>query len=394
MHNPRLDRLTDYPFQRLNALLDGLTPGAEPLALHVGEPQHAVPALVPDVLAADTAAWGKYPPPAGSPAFRAAVAAWMGRRYALPEGMIDADRMILPVSGSREGLFMIGQVLVPEVKQGATPVAVLPNPFYQPYLASAVMNGAEPVLLDAGPETGFLPDVESLPAEVLDRAAFVVVCSPANPQGAVVPADRWRRLVKLARAHDFVLIADECYSEIYSGNPPPGVLEACRDLGGALDHVVVFNSLSKRSNVPGMRTGFVAGDPDVIARFLRLRSYGCAGMPGPIMTVSTALWADEAHVVENRRLYAEKMQDAAAVLGGRFGFAPPAGGFFLWLDVGDGETATRRLWTEAGVRVLPGSYLAQPAADGSNVGARYIRVALVQDRLRTRAALERIAATL
>lgn len=398
MHNPRLDLLTDYPFQRLAALLEGLEPGAAPLMMSIGEPQHPVPALVGEVLATSGAGWGKYPPIAGAPELKGAIAGWAERRYGLPQGMLPPEA-ILPASGTREALYMIAQTVVPERKAGATPLVLMPNPFYQVYLGGVLMQGAEPLLVDAGPDTGFLPDIEALPPETLARAAMVIVCSPANPQGAVVSLERWTALVRLARQHDFVLVADECYSEIYAETPPAGVLEACHALGGSLDNVLVFNSLSKRSSVPGMRSGFVAGDPAIIQRFQRLRAYAAAGMPLPLQMVSAALWSDEAHAVANRRLYQEKISDASAIFGDRFGYHPPAGGFFLWLNVGDGEAATRRLWAEAGVKVLPGRYLARDRVDPvsgavSNVGAPYIRVALVQNRETTQQALQRMVSVL
>lgn len=401
MYNPAVDHLTDYPFQRLRTLLDGVEPpaGTDPLIMSIGEPQHAVPDLATRAIAETAAGWGKYPPPDGTPAWRAAVAGWLTRRYGLPEGMIDAERDLLPVSGTREALYMAGQVIFPRsMRDGSRPASLIPNPFYQVYIGAAVMNGAHPVLVDAPAENGFLPDFARVKEAVLERAACMTLCSPANPQGTVAGLDYWTRLVELARAHDMVLIADECYSEIYRDTPPVGVLEACRELGGGLDNVLVFNSLSKRSSVPGLRSGFVTGDRELVSRFRRLRSYGGAGMPLPVMAAATALWSDEAHVEENRTLYRQKLEDAEAILGPRFGLTAPPGGFFLWLNVGavglDGETATRRLWGEAGVKVLPGRYLSQEADDGTSIGDAYVRVALVHDRETARDGLQRIARTL
>jgi len=387
MLNRRLDQLSEYPFQRLAALLDGIEPGQPPIVMSIGEPQHAVPDLVGTTLAAHGAGWGKYPPIAGTPELRGTVAEWLTRRYALPAGMVTPETMILPASGTREALYMITQVIVDE---GATPppLALMPNPFYQVYLGGALMAGAEPLLVDASAASGFLPDYAALPPEVLDRAAVVTLCSPANPQGAVASLETWKTLITLARRHDFVVLADECYSEIYADTPPPGALEACAALGGSVDNVLVFNSLSKRSSVPGLRSGFVAGDPVLIDRFRRLRAYAAAGMPFPVQAVSAALWSDEAHAAENRRLYQDKVADAARILG----IEAPPGGFFLWLPVPDGEAFTRRLWAEEGVKVLPGAYLARTAADGTNIGAGTVRVALVHDRATTARALARIAA--
>jgi succinyldiaminopimelate transaminase len=395
--NQRLDRLSEYPFARLAALIADIpAPQDGGMSLSIGEPQHAAPALLTETAATQAHLWNKYPPVNGTPDHRAAVAAWATRRYALPDGMIDADRHILPVAGTREALYMLGQVAIAATPGARAPLVVMPNPFYQVYLGAAVMNDAEPLLLTADAATGFLPDVAGLPGDVLDRAAIVYFCSPANPQGAVASLEQWKTLVRLARAHDFLLVADECYSEIWRDAPPPGALDACRDLGGSLDNVVVFNSLSKRSSVPGLRSGFMLGDAEVMARFSRLRSYSAAGTALPLLAAAAALWRDETHAEENRALYQAKMAAADRILGPKLGVdrVAPDGGFFLWLNVGDGEAVTRRLWAEAGIKVLPGRYLTVDEADGSNAGAPYIRVALVHDQDKTEAALTRIAEVL
>jgi succinyldiaminopimelate transaminase len=395
MLNPRLALLPDYPFERLRGLLNPLTPpnAREPIVMSLGEPQHAYPALVQETLAANAHLYGKYPPVAGTPEFRQATAAWLARRYGLPEGMIEADHHIVPVSGTREGLFQCAFLAVPPQKAGRQPAVLMPNPFYQCYAGAALAAGAEPIYLPATRETGFFPDLAALSDEMLDRTAMLYLCSPANPQGAVASLDQLAHLVKLARERDFVLVMDECYAEIYTGAPPPGALEACARLGGSLKNVLVFHSLSKRSNVPGLRSGFVAGDPELIRLFLRIREYGGNPSPLPIYAAATALWREESHVEANRRLYAEKFDMAERVLGNRFGFYRPAGGFFLWLDVGDGEQAARELWTKAAVRVLPGTYLGAEI-DGVNPGKPYIRVAMVHDLDRTAEALRRMAETL
>ncbi|MCU0839280.1 MAG: aminotransferase class I/II-fold pyridoxal phosphate-dependent enzyme [Rhodospirillales bacterium] len=390
MLNPHLTTLTDYPFDRLRALLDGTPPGAPPIALSVGEPRHPPPPWLGDVLAAQPADWGRYPPIEGTPDFRAAVAGWLTRRYALPADFIDADRHVLPVAGTREGLFLIALAVLPERKAGGRPVVLLPNPFYQVYLGAAVVGGAEPVLLPAGPASGFLPDLDALPAALLDRTAIFYLCSPANPQGAIADAGYLEALIGLARRHDFVLIVDECYAEIYDRQPPAGALAAAAALGDAPDRLAVFHSLSKRSSVPGLRSGFVAGDAAILAAFRRLRAYGGATLPLPVLAASAALWRDEAHVAANRALYRAKFDAAERWLAGRFGFYRPAGGFFLWLDVGDGEAAALRLWRQAGVRVLPGAYLGRADAGGVNPGAAYIRIALTADLATTEDALRRL----
>ncbi len=395
MLNPRFNLLPDYPFERLRGLLDPLepAPGKTPIAMSLGEPQHPHPALVGERLAASAHLFGKYPPVRGTEAFRQAVADWLTRRYQLPEGFIRPDHNICPISGTREALFLTALLTVPPEKNGRRPLVLMPNPFYQCYAGAAVLAGAEPVYLPALPENGFLPDIAGLDADILGRTALVYFCSPANPQGAALDLAALQRLVTAARRHDFVLAMDECYAEIYTRTPPAGVLEACVALGGGPEQVLAFHSLSKRSNVPGLRSGFVAGDAALIRQFFRLREYGGAVPPLPVMEAATALWQEESHVVENRRLYDEKFSLAERILSNRFGVARPEGGFFLWLDVGDGEAAARRLWTEAAVRVLPGAYLTAPA-DGPDPGSRYIRIALVNDRETTEEALTRIAETL
>ncbi len=394
MYNTRLDGLTEYPFQRLTALIAGVAPPpGQEIIMSIGEPQHNPPALLHQALAQNPEQWGRYPATPGTPDYRAAVAAWANKRYGLPAGFFDADKNVLPVAGSREGLFMAAQLCVPPSKAGAQPTVLMPNPFYQVYFGAAVMNGAEPVFVQAAKETNFLPDYHSAGRDKLDRAAMAYLCTPANPQGTVAGLDVLKDMIRLARKHDFVLVSDECYSEIYDTAPPAGALAACAALGEGLANVLVFNSLSKRSSAPGLRAGFVAGDAELIAKFSKLRAHGGAVQPYPVMNAAAALWRDESHVEENRALYRAKFEDAEKILGGSFGFYRPAGGFFLWLDVGDGEAATKKLWKEAGVKVLPGAYLARAAkADdpSSNPGRAYIRVALVHDRVRTAEALTRM----
>lgn len=398
MYNTRLDGLTDYPFQRLAALLAGLEPaqGYEPIIMSIGEPQHAPPQILHDALTENPADWGKYPPTAGTPAYRAAVANWCTRRFALPDEFIDPDKNVLPVAGTREGLFMAAQLCVPPSKNGKAPAVLMPNPFYQVYVGAAVMNGAEPILVPAVKETGFLPDYTAIDKVDLERTALTYLCTPANPQGAVASLEHLKDLIGLARKYDFVLVSDECYSEIYDDAPPPGALQACAELGEGLSNVLVFNSLSKRSSVPGLRAGFVAGDADLISKFSKLRAHGGAVQPLPVMTAASALWSDESHVDTNRRLYRDKASDAERILDKKFGFYRPKGGFFLWLDVGNGEEAAQNLWCNAAVKVLPGAYLARGSGPDHaiNPGNPYIRVALVHERKHTAAALTRIAETL
>ena len=389
MLNPRLDLLTDYPFQRLADLL-GAPPGPDSIVMSIGEPQHTPPALVGTIIQETQNEWGKYPPANGTLGFRSAVKDWLTRRFKLSAVLINGDSHILPVAGTREALYMIGQ-LTPAQKSGKPATVLLPNPFYQVYLGAAIMAGAEPIFVAGANDPTAQPDYCALPPEVLDRTTLAYLCSPANPQGSVASLDVLKRTIQLARKHDFILAVDECYSEIWDRDEPSGALTACDQLGQGLKNVVVFHSLSKRSSVPGLRSGFVAGDETLIKSFARIRSYGGAALPLPIIHVSTALWKDEAHVRESRDLYRRKMDMAQSLLGNKAGFRRPDGGFFLWLDVGEGEAATRALWKEAGIRVLPGAYLARDGKDGINPGKAYIRVALVHDLATTEKALSLMA---
>jgi succinyldiaminopimelate transaminase len=396
MFNNALDRLTDYPFDRLRALLDGIQPpaGTTPLIMSLGEPQHPPPDLIGRTIADNAEGWGRYPPLAGTPDFLDAVAGWIQRRYATAPGMIDPGRNIVAVSGTREALYMAGALAIPEEKSGRRPAALMPNPFYQVYQGAAILSGADAVYLSAGKETGFLPDFGAIPEETLARTALCYLCSPSNPQGAIADLDYLKHAVQLARQYDFVLCADECYGEIYDRDPPPGILEACRELDGQPTHVLVFHSLSKRSSAPGLRSGFVAGDADLIAKLKMLRNYGGATLPVPLLQASAALWRDEAHVDANRALYRAKFDIADELLGGRYGYRRPGGGFYLWLDVGDGEAAAVALWEKAGLKVIPGAYLARDDESGANPGAPYIRIALVHTPEWVREGLRRLVAVL
>jgi succinyldiaminopimelate transaminase len=396
MFNDRLERIGDYPFDRLRALLGQTEPraGLRPISLALGEPQHTPPDVIRTSIEANAHLWGKYPPMAGTPEVRRAIAAWMTRRYGLPADMIQPDANIVPVSGTREALFLVALAAVPERKAGARPIVLMPNPFYQVYVGAAVLAGAEPVFLPATKETGFLPDLAAVPQDVLDRTAMLYYCSPANPQGMFASLETLKNLVRLARTYDFLLVSDECYSEIYHRDPPPGAAAACAALGGGLANVAIMNSLSKRSSAPGLRSGFIAGEASFIKKFTRLREYGAVAPPLPLVAAATELWREETHVEANRALYREKFDVAERILGNRFGFYRPPGGFYLWLDVGDGEAAALTLWRDAAVRVVPGAYFARPDAAGSDPGAAYIRCALVQDVETTRQALERLAGAL
>ncbi len=370
----RFADLPEYAFPRLRRLLDGVPAGGPELLMTIGEPKHPLPALVAETIAAHAAEFALYPPNDGTPGLRAAIAGWLDRRYGVA---LDPETQVFPLNGTREGLFNLAIALSPETKAGARPAVLLPNPFYQAYGAAALAVGAEPVPVPATRATGFLPAYASLPPALLDRVTLAYVCSPANPQGAVASAAWWRALIALAEAHDFRIVADECYAEIYPDAPPPGALEIAAAAGADPERVLVVNSLSKRSNAPGLRSGFAAGGPRSIAALRQLRAYGGAPLPLPIQHASAALWRDEAHVEASRALYRDKFALAERMLGGLPGYRAPEGGFFLWLRVGDGEAAALRLWRETGVRVLPGGYLGRATPGAGNPGAPYIRVALV-----------------
>lgn len=370
----RFSDLPEYAFPRLRKLLDGVPAGGPELLMTIGEPKHQLPGLVAETIAAHAHEFALYPPNDGTPALRAAIAGWIDQRYGVA---LDPETRIFPLNGTREGLFALALALSPETKSGARPAVLMPNPFYQAYGAAALAAGAEPVPVPATEATGFLPDYAALPKALLDRVTLAYVCSPANPQGAVADAAWWRRLLALAETHDFLVVADECYAEIYPETPPPGLLEVAEATGADPERVLSVNSLSKRSNAPGLRSGFAAGGPRCIAALRRLRAYGGAPLPLPIQHASTALWGDEAHVEASRALYREKFAAAARILGNLPGYRAPEGGFFLWLRVGDGEAFAHRLWRESGVRVLPGGYLGRATAETPNPGAPYVRVALV-----------------
>jgi aspartate/methionine/tyrosine aminotransferase len=304
--------------------------------------------------------------------------------------MIEGERHVLIANGTKEALFLVAQLAVPPQKAGRQPTVLMPNPYYNVYNGGGTLAGAEPSYLDCTPATGFLPDLDAIPEAVLARCALFYLCSPANPQGAVADLAYLKKAIALARAYDFVLASDECYGEIYDRAPPPGALEACAALGGSLDHVLVFHSLSKRSNAAGLRCGSIAGDPQLIERFAHLRSYAAAQVPLPIQEAAIALWGEENHVEANRALYRRKFDIAEQHLAGRLGFYRPAGGFFLWLDVGDGERAALALWREAGIRTLPGAYTAITHPGAENPGHRYIRVAIVHDEAIIDAGMKRL----
>jgi aspartate/methionine/tyrosine aminotransferase len=372
----RFSDLPEYAFPRLRRLLDGHSPGGDRIEMTIGEPRHAHPAWIGEILSDTRADFGRYPPNDGTLELREAFAGFLRRRYGVE---VDPEARLLPLNGTREGLFNACLALCPEEKGGAKPLILMPNPFYQVYAVAALTIAAEPVFVAAEAANNFLPDYSALPAEVLDRTAIAYVCSPSNPQGAVADAGYWTELLRLAEKHDFRVFADECYSEVYRDTPPPGVLEAVDATGADPERVVAFHSLSKRSNLPGLRSGFAVAGTESMARLKQLRAYGGAPLPLPLQHVATRVWQDEAHVEASRALYQKKYAIADDIFADVPGYHPPEAGFFLWLPVEDGEAATLKLWTETGVRVLPGAYLGR-AVDGQNPGAGYIRVAMVAEQ--------------
>jgi len=381
----RFSNLPEYAFPRLRAHLDHHSPGGDPIAMTIGEPRHPYPSWLGDVLAQNLDGFGVYPPNDGTPELLAALSGWIARRYGASLG---PDRLMV-LNGTREGLFNALIALCPETKHAALPVVLMPNPFYQVYAVATLAVGAEPHYVPATATTGHLPDYRALPPEVLNRVAVAYICSPANPQGAVASHAYLADLLALAEQYDFTIFCDECYSEIWRSAPPPGLLQVAQDVGANPERVVVFNSLSKRSNVPGLRSGFVAAGPQGMKRIRQLRAYAGAPMPLPLQRVAERLWSDEDHVRENRALYQAKFDLAARIFAPVQGITLPEGGFFLWLPVDDGEAATLRLWQETGVRVLPGAYLARDIG-AENPGRGYIRVALVAPQDETERGLTRL----
>jgi aspartate/methionine/tyrosine aminotransferase len=382
------------PFQRLAELLAGETPGLDPIVMTIGEPQHAIPDFTAEVLAENMAGFRRYPPIAGSPEFRETIAAWLDRRYHL-DGMIDPEHGVLPLNGSREGLSFGAIAARDQLDKGLDhPAVILPNPFYQTYAAAAHVADGEAVLLDAIAGNNFLPDLDGLDADLLDQTVAFYVASPTNPEGYVADIAYWQRLIGMARKHRFFIFADECYSEIYRDTPPPGILEAAKAMGSDFSNIIVLNSLSKRSNLAGLRCGFAAGDPVFLKKWVKFRGLAAPQVPLPAQAVAVRAYQDEAHVIENRRLYNEKFEVAERLLGPILGPVTPEAGFFLWLNIekwGDAVSVTKDLWRDIGVKVLPGSFLASNQSDGSNPGKNYIRVGLVAHLEQTEIALERLA---
>ena len=386
------------PFTRINRLLAGIEPGHQQvIEMTAGDPKEVMPGFVPDKLVEAKQLLSTYPKIRGSDDLRGAIAAWLGRRYGIAD-RIDPAREIHPLNGSREGLFFAALPAVGRKAFEGRPLMLLPNPFYQAYLGATLGTNCEPYYLNATAATGHLPDLNALEREpeTLRRVAAFYLCSPANPQGAVAGPAYLRKALALAREYDFMLFLDECYSEIYGGDAAPtGGLEIGAATPERYKNLIVFNSLSKRSNLPGMRSGFAAGDGDFLETLAEIRNLTAPQMPGIVQHASAAVWSEEQHVTVIRRAYRLKFDICDQLLGGRFGYDRPAGGFFLWLDMGHmggAEKATLTLWKRCGVKVTPGVYLAHEDRHGSNPGRDYIRVALVHNAATIREALERIVA--
>jgi aspartate/methionine/tyrosine aminotransferase len=385
-------------FDLLAALLKDVTPNFTvnnaSVPMTVGEPQDPPPKFVTDIVHASAQDFGRYPPIAGTPQLRAACAAWLARRFSLPASAINADTEILPLAGSREGLFYVLYALMPEKKAGGAPVVLMPNPFYGVYPAAVLAAGAEPYYVPSRAASGFLPDFSTVPKSVLERTVAAFFCSPSNPESAVASRAIWSALFRLADEYEFTVLADECYAEIYDREPPLGALTLRHEEGRGLANLISFHSLSKRSNVPGLRSGFMVGSADVMARLRGFRNLAAPQMPVPVMAASAAAWADDAHVEENRALYRRRFDLAERLLGNVPGFRRPPGGFYLWLDVGDGAAFAKKLWQNSGVRVMPGGFMglpSDPSDPRSNPGYAYVRIALVHDLLTIQAALQRVA---
>ncbi|SIT65886.1 succinyldiaminopimelate aminotransferase apoenzyme [Ectothiorhodosinus mongolicus] len=389
--NPRLQQLQPYPFERLRRLFAGIAPPDDRpvISLSIGEPQHPAPEVAQQALVNSLTGLGRYPMTRGVPQLRETIADWLMQRYALGAQGIDAESQVLPVNGTREALFAIAPCVVNASRP--RPLVFMPNPFYQIYEGAAILAGAQPRFMNLFAEQGFLPDLDSIPAADWQDCQLLYVCSPSNPAGAIMPEAMMQQLLDLAQEHDFVIAADECYAEIYGGEAPQGFLGVAARMGLTdFRRLLVFHSLSKRSNLPGLRSGFVAGDAQLIEAFHLYRTYhGCAMAP-PTQAASIAAWQDEAHVIENRQRYTAKFQAVQPLLETVLPVQAPPAGFYYWVRTPDcDEQFTRELYRQQGVVVLPGSYLSRPTPEG-DPGAGFVRLALVAEESECVAAAERM----
>lgn len=391
--NPHLARLKPYPFERLAKLKSAVTPDARKphIALSIGEPQHQPPQFVIDALTRHMDGLAAYPQARGISELRKAIADWLDRRYSL-EGLVDPEKHVVPLTGTREGLFAFVQAAI-DTAQEPEPVVMMPNPFYQIYEGAAYLAGAEPVYLNTTADNKFIPDFSGIDEDTWKRTQIVIVCTPGNPTGAVMSREQLLALIELADKHDFIIVSDECYAELYNeeDSPPPGLLEVCRAAGrNDFSRCIVMHSLSKRSNVPGMRSGFAAGDASIIGPFTAYRTYhGCA-MPLPAQYASIEAWNDDTHVAANRELYRQKFELARQILGDVCELEIPPAAFYLWLKTPiDAEAFAQRLFAEENLTILPGVYLSRDT-DKGNPGEGYVRISLVPDVEACTEALKRL----
>ena len=388
MQKRAFDTLPASPFTRLRALLDDVTPPREPVSLALGEPQHAPPSFALSAVSENIEQYRRYPPIAGTSDWQAAARGWLKRRFGVAASVAQPHQ-VLPLNGTREGLFLAAQIAPPKPDG----IMAMPDPFYQIYASAAVAAGAVPHYLAATPENNFLPDLDTLDADMLARLRALYLCNPSNPQGAVANKAYLEKALGLAVQHNFLLLVDECYAEIYDPQqtPPPSILEVMEESGQGDAPVIAFHSLSKRSNLPGLRSGFAAGGERLMQAFHDLRQIAGPQCPMPAQAAAALAWGDDAHVEDNRARYAEKFDLAETLLAGSFDFFRPQAGFFLWLNVGDGAAAALHLWRQEGLRVLPGGYLGASAAPHATP---YIRIALVADMAVTQDALPRLKTAL
>jgi N-succinyldiaminopimelate aminotransferase len=394
--NERIDRF-ESPFRRLDALIAGIAPnpGLPPIVMSVGEPQDTPPSMLAEAVAAHAHEWNRYPPAIGTPEFRHAALGYLARRYPGTRGRIDPDLCISPVTSTREGLYLAASIATSPAR--VAPIALMQNPFYQTYRVAAIMAGAEPRYLANSGFPEFALDLSEVDEATLSRTSILYLCSPSNPDGRVIAAEVLRRAIGAARRHNFLVVFDECYAELYDGAPPTGALDVLAAMDSSerwLDNTLVLHSLSKRSSAAGMRSGFAVGAEDVMTALNRVRLNGTACTPYPLLAAATALWSDDAHVDAMRARLTRRKDTADRLLGGYPGYYRPPCGFFLWLRAGDGLALTRRLWRDYALKVLPGAFLTQPGADGANGGDAYIRIALVHDPETTTAGLSRLASAL
>lgn len=389
MTNNKLDQLLTNPFLRLDTLLADIPAPAnmDIINMSIGEPQLPPPEIVTDILSQHKAEWGKYSPGKGIASFRVAVCDWLNKKMHIK---LDPEKHIQPTAGSREGLFLTGLAAVPDTKNGKKPIVIVPDPFYQAYMAGGILSGAEVFYAPSPQQNNFLVDLKSISPEIYERTALMYLCNPTNPHGAIADENDIRTAIQLARQHDFTLVVDECYHEIYHATSPVSALTIAHQIDGTYNNVVVSHSLSKRSCLPGLRSAFVAGDEKIIAALLKIITTGAVAVPTPVLKLSEQLWPEPIHVEKTRAYYQQNVNIARDILGDLPGYHHPQAGFFLWLGVKDGEQTTREIWRKTGVKLVPGKYLSYPDQQGNTQGDHFVRIALVWDQTTTQKALQRI----